>query len=70
MTFYGGSLATLRSLICWMTFFATNSVQWPSLTSSSRCMALQCPYIPCKAQYSLVSLLLGSPFKADFFVAI
>ncbi|CAL8082937.1 unnamed protein product [Prunus armeniaca] len=39
MTFWGGSLAAAsRSSICWMAFFATNSVQWPSLTSSSRCL--------------------------------
>ncbi|CAL2227754.1 unnamed protein product [Prunus armeniaca] len=39
MTFWGGFLAAAsRSSICWMAFFATNSVQWPSLTSSSRCI--------------------------------
>ncbi|CAL2256737.1 unnamed protein product [Prunus armeniaca] len=48
-----------------MAFSATNYMQWPSLMSSLRCifpdwqLALSCPYVPWKAQYLLVLLLLA-----------
>ncbi|CAL2247031.1 unnamed protein product [Prunus armeniaca] len=36
VAFWGCSLAASWSSICWMAFFAMNSVQWPSLMSSLR----------------------------------
>ncbi|CAL2229369.1 unnamed protein product [Prunus armeniaca] len=52
-----------------MAFFATNSVQWPSLSISSRCifqarqLTVSFPCVPWNAQYFLVSLLSGSLFR-------
>ncbi|CAL8161692.1 unnamed protein product [Prunus armeniaca] len=60
---------SLQPGICWMAFFAINSVQGPFLTIFSRCifrdrqLAVSCPCVPWKAQYLLVLLLSGTLFK-------